>query len=89
MTHAGICRACDIRAEITTTVGYDPFMEATLVVSDSACFHDIADRPLLYVAEGKAVQVIFRRQTDRVFFALWNDFLVSECNAMSKVFRFS
>ena len=63
-TYAGICRAYDKRAELITTAVYYPFVEATLIVNESTLFVDMVDRPLLHVAEGKAVRVIFARQTD-------------------------
>ena len=42
-----------------------PFVEAGLIVNETTLFLDTVDTPLLYVsAEGRAIEVIFTRQTD-------------------------
>ena len=41
-----------------------PFVEVSLVVDEKTTFVDMMDRPLLHAAEGKAILVIFTRQTD-------------------------
>ena len=41
-----------------------PFVEVGLIVNETTVFLDMIDRPLLYVAEGKAIEVLFTRQTN-------------------------
>ena len=49
---------------IVATAGYYPMVEVGLVLDETA-YTDIFDKPLLNVAvEGKAIKVIFSRQTD-------------------------
>ena len=43
---------------------YYPFVEVGLIVNETTLFLEIVDRPLLHVAEGKAIEVIFTRQSD-------------------------
>ena len=43
---------------------HNPFVEGGLIVNETTLFLDVVDRPLLNVAKGRAIEVIFSRQTD-------------------------
>ena len=43
---------------------YYPCVEVGLILNDKTLFQDMIDRPLLHIAEGTAIEVIFTQQTD-------------------------